>query len=110
MNTLAAFFGTRLKTRRLKLGLSQTALATLAGIAQPQISRYENGEAEPNATAILALAQALQTSTDWLLGASEDETAIQMDDLNPMERQALTLFRVNSPERQRALIEILRLA
>lgn len=110
MNATAIKVGERIKARRTDLGISQRGLAEKAGIFQSQISRYEKGEAEPTATALLALAQALQTSADWLLGLSEVESFQKEEDLNALERQALTLFRVNSPERQRALIEILRLA
>lgn len=43
------------------------------------------------------------------IGLSEVESIQKEADLNALEQQALTLFRVNSPERQLAVIEILRL-
>ncbi len=109
MNKTALKIGERIKARRADLGISQRGLAEKADIFQSQISRYEKGEAEPTATVLMLLAQALETSADWLLGLSEIESFQTEGDLNSLERQALTLFRNNPPERQLAVIEILRL-
>lgn len=101
--------GERIKQRRLKLGMRQETLAVIAGVTQAQISRYESNDQEPTASTVAALADALQTSTDWLLGMTENDSIIKMDDLSALERQAIAILRTKSPDRQSAILDILRL-
>lgn len=56
---------TRLRTSR---ALSQAELAVKAGTTQHLISAYETGRAQPTAGMLVAVARALQVSTDQLLG------------------------------------------
>ena len=67
MKTLARDFGLRLKETRESRRVSQDDLATLAGVHEMQISRYERGLGLPAAETLLALAGALKVSTDYLL-------------------------------------------
>jgi transcriptional regulator with XRE-family HTH domain len=60
--------GQRIKERRQLLGMTQEELAALVHTTQKQISRYEGGFNDPRGQIIAALAQALHTSTDYLLG------------------------------------------
>ena len=52
-------FGKRLRELRTAAGLSQTALARLAGLRQSHISAWENGTNEPLITQVDKLARAL---------------------------------------------------
>src|SRR5579862_891839 len=61
----------RLKQRRRALRLSQEQLAELTGVNQPQVSRWELGENDITGFTLTALAQALGTTSDWLLGLSD---------------------------------------
>lgn len=110
MDSMATKIGERIKYRCTELGISQRLLAEKANIYQSQVSRYEQGEVEPTATALLALAQALHTSTDWLIGLVDEESTQKVGSLNPMEQQVLAFFRAKSPDRQPTILEILRLA
>jgi transcriptional regulator with XRE-family HTH domain len=66
-------FGLRLRSRRRQLGWSQETLAAKLGMRTASISRYEQGVYHEMAFARLrAIARALQTSTDFLLGLSND--------------------------------------
>src|ERR1043166_8663523 len=66
-------FGLRLRSRRRQLGLSQEVLAAKLGIRTASISRYEQGVYHEMTFARLRdIARALQTSTDFLLGLSND--------------------------------------
>ena len=56
----------RLREKRKMLELSQAELAQRAGIPLRTYQRYERDEREPNATALKALADALETTTDDL--------------------------------------------
>jgi transcriptional regulator with XRE-family HTH domain len=62
----------RIKARREELSLTQGDLGYLLDIGQQSISRYENGRV-PDPDLLARLAIALNVSTDWLLGLSEDK-------------------------------------
>ena len=62
----------RIKELRLEKGLTQTQLAEKAGINQSMIARWERGEREPFASAVLKLADALECTCVYLLGRTND--------------------------------------
>ncbi len=57
----------RLKIKRKKLGLSQTALAEAVGVSQPTIANWESGGHTPRRAALSRIAKALDTDPSWLL-------------------------------------------
>ena len=57
----------RLKDRRKKLGLSQSALAKAAGVSQPTVANWERGGHVPRPDALRRMADALDTDPAWLL-------------------------------------------
>lgn len=64
-----AALGARVHHRRLALGLSQRVVSERTGIHQPTISAIENGHVGlPLAATVLALADVLDVTTDWLYG------------------------------------------
>ncbi len=67
--------GSRIKERREILKLSQLALAYRINSTPTQIFRYEKGENDPTGKVLAALARALDTSTDYLLGLVDDPKA-----------------------------------
>lgn len=69
-------FADRLKDLRKKKSLSQAELAEAIGVHFTQLSRYERGETKPNALAMTKLAQVLETTTDFLMNGTTDETAV----------------------------------
>jgi transcriptional regulator with XRE-family HTH domain len=60
-------FGQRVRTLRRKKGLSQKALAEYLGMREATLSRYENDKRAYQWGALIKLADALDTSTDFLL-------------------------------------------
>ena len=58
----------RLRWVRKHAGLTQRELATRAKMARATITLYESGRREPIASSLLLLADALDVSTDYLLG------------------------------------------
>lgn len=62
----------RLRELRLEKGLSQNALALRTGLSQSAIARWEIGESEPCATAIVILAKFFGESADYLLGLKDE--------------------------------------
>lgn len=68
--------GARLRRIRLRRGMSQRALAGLAGIDQSYLSRLESGDRQIDRRSILAsLAEALQVSVAELTNRTDDPTA-----------------------------------
>ncbi|MDE5943109.1 MAG: helix-turn-helix domain-containing protein [Clostridia bacterium] len=61
----------RIKELRCEFGLTQSDLAKQVGCSQSMIVRWERGECEPTASAILKLSVALKCSCDYLLGKSD---------------------------------------
>lgn len=61
-------FQARIKGIRKELGLSQITVSTETGIHQSYLSKYENGELEPNLDQLGQLANYYEVSIDWLLG------------------------------------------
>jgi len=70
--------GERIALVRRRRKLTQRTLAAQIGCQQSDIHRLEAGlVTDPHASRVVALAKALQVSTDWLLGlkAGMDEMA-----------------------------------
>lgn len=66
------FVPERLRSLREKTPYNQSEFAALVGIKQNQYTRYENGASEPMPHLVVAFAHALNTSTDYLLGFTDD--------------------------------------
>jgi transcriptional regulator with XRE-family HTH domain len=82
----------RLAARRIYLGLTQQRLAELVGVPFQQISKYERGQSMPTAGSLVALADSLQCSVDYLLGRT-DNPSLTFSDLDTMERDMVLTFR-----------------
>lgn len=68
-------FGDRLRQLRKQRNLSQTELGRRAKLHYTHIGRYERGESRPSADALGRLAEALDTSTDYLMEGTTEEAA-----------------------------------
>lgn len=79
----------RLKQARSNKGLSQNELANLVGVHVTNISRYERGENRPTTDVLTKLANALDTTADYLMSGSTSEAA----DSNISDKELLTLFK-----------------
>ena len=65
--------GSRLLQARKKKGISQEELAKHLGTKGPAIGRYERNEMNPSIEAATKMAQILEVSLDWLVGATDAE-------------------------------------
>jgi len=102
--------GTRIYQRRRALEMSQEELAELVGTSQKQISKYEHGVNDATGDVLASLARALETTTDYLLGLTDDPSR-QMrtsGDLNDDEKQLLEIFRQKSPEKRNQMLQVAR--
>jgi len=86
--------GARLKQLRIIRGLTQQDLSERANIAQRNITRYENNESDPNGETLYRIAVALDTSTDYLLGLTDDPTPpTRSPELTELEQRIIEAFR-----------------
>jgi len=74
-----AFQKERMSAQRERRKLSYNELAKASGISRRQIIRYETGESEPTADGIARLAKALECSSDYLLGITNEPGAVTPD-------------------------------
>lgn len=88
----------RLKEIRIYKKMTQKELSNLANISQSVLSQYESGQVDPSATAIIQLCNALQISSDYLLGRSDELGVISINDeyvfsTNATEQRLILDFR-----------------
>ena len=69
---------------RKKAMLSQEALAERIGVSRQAVSKWETGEAMPEVTKLLQLAQAFGVSTDWLLSEDDPAPEAPMEPMQPV--------------------------
>jgi DNA-binding XRE family transcriptional regulator len=66
--------GERIRQTREAYGMSQAELARRVGISYTAMNQIESGEiVDPRASRVRAIARALKTTTDYLLGTQEDD-------------------------------------
>ena len=75
--------GERLKNCRVQLGMRQSDLAELVGVAPVQIYRYESGRVQPRLDTIGKLALALNVNPQWLAGGIESIERATSNDTIP---------------------------
>ena len=71
-----SFVGKNIKEARAEKGLTQSAVAQLTGIAQTQLSDYENGNKLPGLISLAKIARALGKSIDELCYGDESISPI----------------------------------
>lgn len=105
MSTLA----NRIKDRREQLRMTQSDLAQKIDRDQKQVWRYENSDSQPNATSLLELAIALETTTDYLVGLTENPSRPLRDahDLTDMERRLIADLRALPDDVSKKLLAFL---
>lgn len=64
--------GARIKPMLEKRGMTQRDLAHKIGVTEVSISRYISGERMPKANIVVYIADALNTTTDYLLGRTDE--------------------------------------
>jgi transcriptional regulator with XRE-family HTH domain len=103
------FRGTRLKERRMEYGLTQEELGVIIKTGKGnQVNRYENGKSTPTVEILYRIAEALNVSTDFLLGLSDFPSGHYLggEDITPSERRLITVIRRSNQE-MRELVRVL---
>lgn len=100
----------RISQRRKSLDLSQEDLASKIGTSQRQVSFYETGKNEPTANVLNALADALDTTTDWLLGRTEivERPMRGQGDLTEDEIEVIGILRRKDSTKRRIIYNVIR--
>lgn len=70
-----ATIGDRIRKLRIRLGMTQDALAEAASINRVTIAKYESGIINPSSKTLVKLADALHVSGDYLLGVSKSRSS-----------------------------------
>jgi len=79
--------GEKIKLLRSEKGLSQTILEKKSGVNAKLLSKYENGRILPTADTLKKIAQALETSTDYLIFDNVPKDGLtQLADLDLFEK------------------------
>ena len=73
-------FGEFITQRRRALGMTQREFADKLFVTDSAVSKWERGEAMPDATKLAPLASALGVSIDWLLSEDEPQFASESED------------------------------
>ncbi len=74
-----AKLGQKIKEIRLKSGLTQDNLAEMVNCNTSHISNIENNHTKVSLSVLLAIANALNTSIDYLLSEQYDNAALALD-------------------------------
>jgi transcriptional regulator with XRE-family HTH domain len=71
---MAATLGDRIRQTRLDYGMSQAELARRIGISKTAMNQIESGKTpDPQVSRIIAIAEVLGVSTDFLVGLEKEE-------------------------------------
>jgi len=106
--------GKRIKERRNEIGISMPELGRRVGVNKSTIQRYETDGVNPNRSMIInGLADALQTTPEWLTGLSEEKEVKDEDGRTICEGEVLdhlnsfldAVSKTVQPEIQRRLDE-----
>ena len=82
--------GKRIKERRNEIGISMPELGRRVGVNKSTIQRYETDGVNPNRSMIInGLADALQTTPEWLTGLSEEKEVKDEDGRTICEGEVL---------------------
>lgn len=81
-----SIFSDRLINARRAMGWTRKRIVSEIGIPYPTYSNYEQGKREPDITTIAKLAEKLNTSTDYLLGRTDDPSP----GINEFENKEIT--------------------
>jgi|SRR5687768_1084694 transcriptional regulator with XRE-family HTH domain len=100
-NDVDAHVGSRLRQRRMLLGISQEQLAEMLGLTFQQVQKYERGTNRVSASRLFQLARSLDTPITWFFEDMESERgakpAGEGEESDPMSRrETLELVRVYS--------------
>ncbi|MEV2910280.1 helix-turn-helix transcriptional regulator [Paenibacillus larvae] len=107
-------FKTRLREMRLKYGYSQEEFATKVGLKRTNIANYESGRNIPPSQVLGKIAEGFNTSTDYLLGKTDNPEPLEARDMEAISIDDLQNFTLEyrgvelTEDEKRHVIQLLR--
>lgn len=98
--------GRRIRSARIQVGLSQSALATRLDLSSGAITQWETGRAMPEPDKFKALAEALGVEPGWLLTGDEPDEIVRAQTTS--EQEMLVLMRKIGPDEQAHAIHVMK--
>ena len=102
--------GTRIRERRIMLGLSQQQLAVMIGVTYQQAHKYERGLNRISAGRLYDIAGVLSVPISWFFEGMQDDPV--MAEMSPRQRMCLELARnfamIDNLKHQEALSQMAR--
>jgi transcriptional regulator with XRE-family HTH domain len=102
--------GTRIRERRIMLGLSQQQMADMIGVTYQQAHKYERGINRISAGRLYEISQVLTVPVTYFFDGMDDDRPSQ--DLSPRQRMCLELARnfaqIENQRHQEALSQLAR--
>ncbi len=95
--------GNRIVSRRTELGMTATELSIQADISARTLSQIESGQRETKTGTLIAIAEALGVSLDYLQPQKLDQYAAIPQELSAL----LPKLNAKSPEAQKKILQIL---
>ena len=87
--------GERLRDIRKDHGDTQETLAKKLGFATPTVSKWEQGETDPNLETLKKICRMYNVSADYLLGITNDDPILskkRQEQLSDKSKDAIRLF------------------
>ena len=93
--------GSRIKSRRIELGLKQTKIKEYVGISSGNLSEIENGKRSPSMQNLYKLSEVLNCSIDWIVKGDSLVSEISLpSEFGESEKLLLTQYRSLSKDDQ----------
>ena len=111
MNSEIRIFSQRVKNLRKSRKFTQAGLAEQLGLTDRQVSSYENGQAYPTAPGLIKLANIFDTTTDYLLGLTDNPTRdpSYVSPLNATEQELHDLIASFDEDYQQKLLAAIKI-
>jgi len=93
----------RVKALMKEQGMTQRELARRSGLTEPSVCKYLSGSRLPHSEAVVLLAKALGTTSDYLLGIKRDDGSVFSD----LEKEIIENKEKLSSEEKMRLIMLL---
>ena len=118
-NPVDKYVGSRVRMRRIMLGMSQEKLGEALGLTFQQIQKYEKGTNRVGASRLQAMSDALEVPVSYFFpdsspaaqdGMKEEGAAFMMDFMSTSEGLDLSraFTRIKSPKVRRKVVELVR--
>ena len=72
--------------------ISQLKLANMLGVSRSTIAMWESGASQPDHETLIKLAKIFEVSTDFLLGVSSLDIAMDNDEISEQEKKLFELY------------------